>query len=62
LKDLPDLEKLRMPLEHELDYVYNALYTTRFELEGRVPLIGFCGAAWTLFTYMCEGGSTKVFI
>ena len=32
----------------------------RLELNGKVPLIGFCGAAWTLFTYMCEGKSTKV--
>jgi uroporphyrinogen decarboxylase len=32
----------------------------RKELNGKVPLIGFAGAPWTLFTYMCEGGSTKV--
>jgi len=46
----------------ELDYVYRAITLTRKKLQGRVPLIGFCGAPWTLFCYMVEGGGTKTFI
>ena len=46
----------------ELEYVYNAITLTRKKLQGRVPLIGFCGAPWTLFCYMVEGGGTKTFI
>ncbi|KAI1805992.1 uroporphyrinogen decarboxylase [Daldinia bambusicola] len=46
----------------ELDYVYKAITLTRKKLNGRVPLIGFCGAPWTLFCYMVEGGGTKLFI
>lgn len=35
-----------------LHYVYDAIRLTRKKLAGRVPLIGFCGAPWTLFRYM----------
>ncbi|KAK0118872.1 Uroporphyrinogen decarboxylase in heme biosynthesis [Cadophora gregata] len=46
----------------ELDYVYKAITMTRHKLKGRVPLFGFCGAPWTLFCYMVEGGGSKLFI
>ncbi|KAL6232988.1 hypothetical protein BDW75DRAFT_8610 [Aspergillus navahoensis] len=46
----------------ELDYVYKAITLTRRKLNGRVPLIGFCGAPWTLLCYMVEGGGSKMFV
>ena len=46
----------------DLDYVYKAITMTRKKLDGRVPLIGFCGAPWTLMAYMIEGGGSKMFI
>lgn len=41
-----------------LQYVYDAITVTRHQLGGRVPLIGFCGAPWTLFAYMVDGGGS----
>lgn len=51
----------KVDVASELDYVYKAITMTRHKLAGRVPLIGFCGAPWTLFCYMVEGGGTKLF-
>lgn len=39
----------------ELKYVYEAITLTRQTLDGQCPLIGFCGAPWTLMSYMIEG-------
>ncbi|KAI5297212.1 Uroporphyrinogen decarboxylase in heme biosynthesis, partial [Ascosphaera atra] len=48
-------------VSQELRYVYDAITLTRQKLAGRVPLLGFCGAPWTLLCYMVEGGGTKIF-
>lgn len=58
-----DFEALRpvVPEEH-LRFVLEALRLVRKELEGRVPLIGFAGAPWTLAAYMVEGASSKNFV
>lgn len=44
-----------------LQYVYDAIALTKQQLEGRVPLIGFAGAPWTLLCYMVEGKGSKTF-
>ncbi len=43
------------------DYVLDAMRLARRELAGRVPLIGFAGAPWTLMSYMVEGAGSKSF-
>ena len=45
--------------EESLKYVYDALAMTKKELNGRVPLIGFAGAPWTILCYMVEGKGSK---
>ncbi|NND04888.1 MAG: uroporphyrinogen decarboxylase [Saprospiraceae bacterium] len=45
----------------ELSYVYDAVRLAKKRLAGRVPLIGFAGAPWTLLAYMVEGGGSKTF-
>jgi uroporphyrinogen decarboxylase len=42
-----------------LHYVMSALSLTKRELNGRVPLIGFAGAPWTILCYMVEGKGSK---
>lgn len=56
-----DFSKLSpvVDVNKELKYVFDAITRTRTELNGEVPLIGFCGAPWTLFAYMIEGGGSK---
>jgi uroporphyrinogen decarboxylase len=46
-------------VEESLSYVMQALSLTKSELNGRVPLIGFAGAPWTIFCYMIEGKGSK---
>jgi uroporphyrinogen decarboxylase len=45
--------------EEKLKYVLDALSLTKKELNGRVPLIGFAGAPWTILCYMIEGKGSK---
>ncbi len=45
----------------DLRHVLDALRLVRSSLGGRVPLIGFAGAPWTLMSYMVEGSGTRTF-
>lgn len=58
-----DLKKidLKFDIEDRLGYVTEAIRITNKELNGRVPLIGFAGAPWTIFCYMTEGEGSKTF-
>jgi uroporphyrinogen decarboxylase len=47
--------------EEDLGYVLDAIRLARRALGGRVPLIGFAGAPWTLMSYMVEGQGSKAF-
>lgn len=46
-------------IAQKLDYVMKAITLTRTELNGRVPLIGFAGAPWTIFCYLVQGEGSK---
>ena len=56
-----DVSALRVAEAGDLQYVLDAITLTKRELNGRVPLIGFAGAPWTIFSYMIEGGGSKTF-
>lgn len=62
ISTMRDVESLSVVLpEQDLQYVLDAIKITKSELNGRVPLIGFAGAPWTIFAYMIEGGGSKTF-
>lgn len=57
-----DIDNLIVPDAYEhLAYTLDAIKITKKELNGRVPIIGFAGAPWTIFSYMVEGGGSKTF-
>lgn len=60
LLDPTDMEKLNITgAVSRLQYVGDAITMMRHLLDGKVPLIGFTGAPWTLMGYMIEGGGSK---
>lgn len=62
IKSVQDLKRISVPdVNEKLHYVFEALEMTKKELNGRVPLIGFAGAPWTLLCYMVEGKGSKTF-
>jgi uroporphyrinogen decarboxylase len=60
LRGKADLDKLHVPdPETELRFVGDTIRLLRKSL--KVPLIGFCGAPWTLAAYMIEGKTSRSF-
>ncbi|TXH20529.1 MAG: uroporphyrinogen decarboxylase [Chitinophagaceae bacterium] len=62
IKTQSDLERIIVPDVNEtLGYVFDAIKLIKKELNGRVPLIGFAGAPFTLLCYMVQGKGSKTF-
>ena len=62
IKTREDLDRLDVQKSiKNLDYVYDTIKLTRENLAHDKALIGFCGAPWTIATYMIEGGGTKTY-
>ena len=61
IKSKADIDKLKIAEAGDLDYVMKAIQLSKKELNNSVPLIGFCGAPWTILAYMVEGSGSKTF-
>lgn len=56
-----DVDRLETNVNHRLQYVADAIKVIQQRLNGRIPLIGFAGAPFTVMSYLVEGGSSKDF-
>ena len=54
-----DVDRLIVAPTEALSYVFDGVKATRAALQDDVPLIGFCGAPFTLASYACEGGGSR---
>jgi len=62
IRTASDVARLAVPDPTEATgFVLEGIRRTRAALGGRVPLIGFAGAPFTLAAYAVEGGGTKTF-
>jgi len=61
IENLNDIESLNMKASEQLGYVYDTVGLIREGLDKDKALIGFCGAPWTLATYMIEGEGSKTY-
>lgn len=62
VRTLDDVNNLRpVNPDTDLGYVMDAIRILRGQLGG-VPLIGFCGAPFTVASYIVEGGSSREFL
>src|SRR5260370_1323435 len=57
-----DVDSLSISNTDDLGYVGEAIQLVIRQLAGRVPVIGFCGAPFTLASYMIEGGPSRTFL
>jgi len=57
-----DVDDLLTDRTDDLGYVGESIHQVARALAGRVPVVGFVGAPFTLASYMIEGGASKTFL
>jgi uroporphyrinogen decarboxylase len=62
LRTSEDIAQIRTDRAADLGYVSEAVALVAKHFVDRVPVIGFCGAPFTLASYMIEGGSSRNYV
>jgi uroporphyrinogen decarboxylase len=62
VRNKEDIANLRTDRAADLGYVSEAVSLVAKHFADRVPVIGFCGAPFTLASYMIEGGSSRNYV
>jgi uroporphyrinogen decarboxylase len=62
VRDKEDVDRLRIDRAADLGYVPEAVRLVCKHFGTRLPVIGFCGAPFTLASYMIEGGSSRNYV
>jgi len=62
VRSAADVDALQTRHTADLNYVGEAISEAKKLINGRVPLIGFVGAPFTLASYMIEGGSSRNYL
>jgi uroporphyrinogen decarboxylase len=57
-----DIHRLRTECAGDLGYVADAVRVVAKHFGNKLPVIGFCGAPFTLASYMIEGGGSRHYI
>ncbi|MGA2413376.1 MAG: uroporphyrinogen decarboxylase [Candidatus Sulfotelmatobacter sp.] len=62
VRTIEDVTQLRTDRAAELGYVSEAVKKVARHFAGNLPVIGFCGAPFTLASYMIEGGGSRHYL
>jgi uroporphyrinogen decarboxylase len=62
VREKADVERLRTDSAADLGYVAEAIGIVAKHFGSKLPVIGFCGAPFTLASYMIEGGGSRHYI
>jgi uroporphyrinogen decarboxylase len=57
-----DVARVRDDRAADLNYVSESIKLVAKHFEGKLPVIGFCGAPFTLASYMIEGGGSRSYV
>ena len=62
VRDSASVNRLKEAEIESMSFVFDAIRKTRAALKPEIPLIGFCGAPFTLASYMIEGGGSRNYV